>query len=146
MDIVSKMSGDEFYIKKLSTKAANAAVVSLSPLERKTCLIAFLVTPCQGARWQQAYARRVIPPRFFSSLSLASAFGYPLCVTTVSPLPCDGHAQEVAKAGTGKREELVEYLKTADGEILVARVAKLLVHARREQVQPSMIGSYGNTD
>lgn len=39
------------------------------------------------------------------------------------------------RAGNAKREELLEYLKTPDGEALVARVATLLVHARREQVR-----------
>lgn len=45
------------------------------------------------------------------------------------------HTQEVTRAGNAKREELLRYLKTSDGEALVAKVAILLVHARREEVR-----------
>lgn len=38
------------------------------------------------------------------------------------------------KAGAAKREELLEYLSTLAGEALAARVAKLLVHAERQEV------------
>lgn len=46
---------------------------------------------------------------------------------------CDGQA--VRKAGAAKREELLEHLRTPAGEALVASVAKLLVHAQREEVR-----------
>lgn len=45
--------------------------------------------------------------------------------------------QAVRKAGAAKREELLEYLGTPEGEALVARVAKLLVHAQRGEVRRS---------
>ena len=43
--------------------------------------------------------------------------------------------QAVLKAGSAKREELLEYLGTPAGETLVERVAKLLVHAERQEVR-----------
>lgn len=42
--------------------------------------------------------------------------------------------QAVRKAGGEKREELLEYLGTPAGITLAARVAKLLVHAERQEV------------
>lgn len=44
--------------------------------------------------------------------------------------------QEVAHAGKMKREELLEYLKTPEGESLAIKVAKLLDHAQRTEVLP----------
>ncbi|CAM9164487.1 unnamed protein product, partial [Ectocarpus sp. 12 AP-2014] len=41
--------------------------------------------------------------------------------------------ETVQEAGSAKREELLEYLSTPDGEALAARVAAVLVHAQREE-------------
>ncbi|CAM9474289.1 unnamed protein product, partial [Ectocarpus fasciculatus] len=41
--------------------------------------------------------------------------------------------EAVQDAGAAKRDELLEYLRTPDGEALVARVATVLVHAQREE-------------
>ncbi|CAN0192804.1 unnamed protein product, partial [Ectocarpus sp. 12 AP-2014] len=41
--------------------------------------------------------------------------------------------EAVHEAGAAKREELLEYLSTPDGEALVARVAAVLVHAQCEE-------------
>lgn len=52
--------------------------------------------------------------------------------------------QEVAEAGKAKREELLEYLETAVGQELVAKVAKLLVYTRHKKVRQIATAQEGN--
>ncbi|CAM9590049.1 unnamed protein product, partial [Scytosiphon promiscuus] len=47
----------------------------------------------------------------------------------------DAETGAVREAGEAKRDELLAHLNTPEGEVLVARVAKLLVHAEREEAR-----------
>lgn len=53
------------------------------------------------------------------------------------------NTQEVTRAGNAKRKDLLEYLDTPDGDALVVKVAKLLVHAQREEVIPNYPALHG---